>query len=129
MSHDDLDRHERIVAPLRRTSAIVLRLHVAMQAIASRCLRFCPAPAFVALIAAECSSNFIWRAGCYTIAAILAFLVFAPMGFSFALTALLIDRPNKWYERVALLFGILGGIGLVAIGCLGAWGILRMLVT
>ncbi len=110
-----------LVAPLHRSNATLRRWHRAAGRSAEWCLRWCTPAVLVAFVAIQFSSQFWWRAIWFTLAATLALLVFSVPGAAIAATALIIRRENRWYEWFGILCGLLGGAGLIWVGCIGAW--------
>jgi hypothetical protein len=80
----------------------------------------------VLIIAAQLSSAFWWQAICYSLSAIVMALLFSSFGC--ALASITLKRRAGWWETVGFVGGILGGVGLIAVGVLGRWALFRAMV-
>jgi hypothetical protein len=119
-------RHQSVILPLRRDMPKLLRFHRAIERLAGWCSWRCPLLALLLVMAAHLfPTPAWWRAACDTLAAFLVALLFCSYGLGIATTAVVVERPGRWFERIGLLAGVFGGIALMAIGLIGAWVFFR----
>ncbi len=118
-------RHENIILPFRKDTPKLRRLHQVIERLASWCSWRCPLAALAMIIAGHLFSTPSWWWMLYDVVlAILIVLIFSSYGFTIAIGAIIVERPQRWFERVGLLFGVIAGLALVAIGLVGAWELL-----
>ena len=118
--------HQTVILPFRRDAPRLLRFHRAIDRLARWCLWRCPLVAVFFVLAAHLFPTPVWwRAFCDSIVAIAVALLFCSYGLGIATGAFVVERSHRWFERVGLLAGVLGGLALVAIGLVGAWMFFR----
>ena len=119
-------RDEDIILPLRRDTPKLLRLHRSFERLAGWCSWRCPLAALLLAGAAHVLPTPPWgRAAGDTLAAAFVALLFGSSGSTVALGAVVVERPRRWFERVGPILGVLAGLGLAALGLVGAWAFLR----
>ncbi len=117
---------ENIILPFRRGMPKLLRLHRAVERLASWCSWRCPLGAFVFIVAGNVfPTPAWWRATWYIAVAFFIALLFCSYGLVIAMGAFLVERPHKRFEGVGRLAGVLGGIAFAGIGLVGAWELFR----
>jgi hypothetical protein len=115
--------HEKLeMLPFRRDLPRVRRLYRTVSLVAGWCSWRCPLAALVLIVAAHTFPTPIWwRAICDILVAIAMLLIFCSFGFSAALLAVLVQRPDRWFEHVGRYLSILGGLAIAAVGFVGVW--------
>lgn len=118
--------HEKLgMLPFRRDLPKVRRLYRGISLVAGWCSWRCPLAVLVFLLAAHSFQAPIWwRAVCDILAAIPILLIFCSYGFSAALLAVLVERPDRWFEHIGRYLSILGGLAIAAVGLVGVWAFL-----
>lgn len=118
---------EPVILPSRGGGRL-RRLDRAVGRLASWSSWRCPLGALVLVIGAQLSSSSWWRVVCCTLATALVVLLFSSYGIAISLGSLTCQRPDRWFEKVFALCGVLGGAALMALGLAGAWAFLRSAV-
>ena len=117
-------RHESIILPFSK--ARLLQLCRAVERLAGWCRWRCPLGVLLFILAGHLfHAPFWWRMTCDSFAAIFFVLIFFSYGFTIAIGAIIVKRPRRWFERIGMSFGVLGGVGIAALGIVGAWMLLK----
>lgn len=115
--------HEKLgMLPFRRDLPRVRRLYRAVSVVADWCSWRCPLAALLLTLAAHVlHTPTWWQVASDTITGVLIGFLFCAFGFKMTLIAVLVERPDRWYEHAGRFLSILGGLALVALGLIGAW--------
>ncbi len=122
-------RSENIILPDREDVPRLARLHRAISRLAGFCSWRCPLGALVLVVSAHLfATPSWWKTTSDILVGILIVLLFCCYGLTIAIGAIVVVRPDRRFERIGLLLGIVGGVGFAALGIIGAWALVRSAV-